>query len=337
MSTDVDDFLAHYGVKGMKWGVRREASLREKARKAESSVSEKAFSEVKSHYRTMIEARYIKKGASERDAQILADKSIRAHKIIAASTAVALTVALSAVATQKIGKEFTGVYIKEGTTLQHLSKNDKLGLSSDRHLYTTFNKLDKLNYQGTFAAEMGGLTGTQIHKIDLKAITNIKAPSNKQAKKIYDEVMGQRGSTSGYRAFINGFYKGDQSGEVYTKFKAALKENGFNAVIDTTDQNAYARAFKPLIVFDSKHNLVEQGARALSKKEIVQKYSATRLSQMVLSESGLKSIGVGASVGAMVAGSSYGTEKALIDNYYRQNPGSKLSRAQVAVDLKLVI
>lgn len=42
MSTDVDDFLMHYGVKGMKWGVTRsQASLDRAAGRAEKKAAKK--------------------------------------------------------------------------------------------------------------------------------------------------------------------------------------------------------------------------------------------------------------------------------------------------------
>ena len=44
MSDEVDDFLAHYGVKGMKWGVRRSDNSSEKAAKAKPVVKQQTES-----------------------------------------------------------------------------------------------------------------------------------------------------------------------------------------------------------------------------------------------------------------------------------------------------
>lgn len=333
-----EQILAHYGVPGMKWGVRKKQSLSDKAKAAESTVSSKAFSDSKSHYRTMIEARYLKRGASIKESQILADKSIRAHKIIAASTAVAVTAAVGAIAAQHIGKQYVGVTLKQGATLQHLSRSDKLNLAKDRHLYTTYNKIDKLNYQGAFSWELGGLKGVPVSQINLKTSGKIKAPSNAEAKKIYEEVLGKKVEAKNYKNFIRSLNLVDQSSnKTYGNFKEALKAKGYNALIDSADQKASSlKAFKPLIVFDSGENLVEKGSRVLSSAEISKKLNMGNTVRAVLDKQHAVRLTTAAAVSTTLASTAYAVEKTRIDNYYKQNPKTNLSRAEVALELKLV-
>lgn len=330
MSTDVDDFLAHYGVKGMKWGVIRKRSpvSGDTSRKKPSmSDTDKPVSA----YRTMLEAKYMKSGSSRSDAIAKADKAIRVQKIVAITGAALLTTAITYAVGNHVAKEFTGVKLAEGTTFQHISKSNSLDLS-DKHLYTTFAKADKFNYQGTFSAELGGNT----HAISLKSIGAIKAPSNFQGQKILAESMGKTSvSRSSYDAFVKGYYKNGSS-EQYVKFKETMAKKGFNAVIDTTDQNFYAKAYKPLIVFDSSSNLVQKGARSISNKEMMGKLTATRLGQLVSSPENIGKVAIGSAI--IASSGSYGiaSNNRSIDDYIRKNPGTKLSRAEVALTLGLV-
>lgn len=321
--TDVDDFLAHFGVKGMKWGVRK--------------VDETTGEIPQSHYRTMMQAAYLKKGMSLAEAQRKTDKAIRVQKIVAITAGVAVASLATYVVANKLGKEFTGVHIREGTTLQHISKSDALGLN-DQHLYTTFKKADKFNYQGTFAAEMGSLTGIQNHTIKLSTTKAVKAPSNVQAQKILGELRGKTVSKSEYRSFINSFYKSSSTEGEMAKFKDLLGSKGFNAVIDTTDQNAYAKAFKPIIVFNSNANLVEKGSRALSRSEVATKNATVRIAQLMTTpdpEVAAK-VALGAGIIGAMQTAQTRNQKARIDKYFIDNPGSKLTRSEAALTLKLV-
>lgn len=330
MSTDVDVFLAHYGVKGMRWGVIRD-NLSSKKGSASETKNSNSSPRPSSAYRTMMEAKYLKAGSSKEEAIAKADKAIRIQKIVAISGAVALSAALAYAAGNRVAKEFTGVKLAEGTTFQHISKSDSLDLT-DKHLYTTFTRGDKFNYQGTFSAELGGNT----HAITLKAIGKIKAPSNAQGQKILAESLGKsKVSQSEYRSFVSGYYKSGTS-EAYVKFKDLMSKKGFNAIIDTTDQNFYAKAYKPLIVFDSSSNLLQKGARSISNKEMLGKMTTTRLSQALTSPENLGKIMAGTAAVSLIGTSSISANNKSIDAYLAKNPGSNLSRAEVALTLGLV-
>lgn len=261
-----EEVIFHFGVKGMKWGVR----------KSQDSIPKK------SAHRIRTEASFIAKGCSPSEAEIRADKVIRTQKKMAIAAGVAIaTIAATSLAI-KIGKEYTGVHVAEGTTLQHISKGDSLDLTG-KHLYTTFKKADKFNYQGTFATELGGLKGTQTHAIALKAKKAIKAPSNVQAKKIMSEAMGKKVNSKEYRKIINRLFKDDENNNpTIKKFKENLIAKGYNAVIDTTDQNAFAKAFKPTIVFNSSQNLGVATSTALSKERIARNFLTVKLSQALV-------------------------------------------------------
>jgi hypothetical protein len=329
MTTDVDAFLAHYGVKGMRWGIIRKAS----AGKTESGGSSEALKLPRppSAYRTMLEAKYQKAGSSRAEAVAKADKAIRIQKVVAIAGAATLATALAYAGGAKLAKEFTGVKLAEGTTFQHISKSGSLDLS-DSHLYTTWAKTDKFNYQGTFAAELGG----NANAISLKSIGKITAPSNAQGQKILAESMGKaKISRSTYDDFVRGYYK-NGDGDMYKKFKETMGKKGFNAVIDTTDQNFYAKAYKPVIVFDSKNNLVQKGARAISNKEMMAKFTATKLAQSMVKPDKLVRITAGTATGSLFVAGAMKSNNVAIDKYLAKHPNSTLTRADAALALGLV-
>ena len=331
MPTDVDDFLAHYGVKGMRWGVIRDKVSGKKSSSSKSKDSSSDPPKPQSAYRTLMEAKYLKAGNSPTEAAAKADKAIRIQKIVAIAGAATVASALLYVAGNKAAKEFTGVKLAEGTTFQHISKSDSLDLT-DKHLYTTFTRGDKFNYQGTFAAELGG----NAHAISLKSIGKIRAPSNFQGQKILAESMGKsKIPRSSYDEFVRGYYKNGDS-EQYAKFKELMTKKGFNAVIDTTDQNFYAKAYKPVIVFDSSSNLLQKGARSISNSEMMTKFSAVKTSQALTNPTNLIKISAGASAAGLVIKGNYQSHDKSIDEYLKKNPGSNLTRSQVALALNLV-
>lgn len=329
MADDVDNFLEHYGVRGMKWGVIRKNPSVKTASKSTAKAAESPRPQ--SAYRVMLEAKYLKAGNSRADAIAKADKSIKIQKIVAITGAATVATALAYAGGAKLAKEFTGVKLAEGTTFQHISKSGSLDLS-DKHLYTTWAKADKFNYQGTFSAELGG----NANAISLKSIGKIKAPSNFQGQKILAESMGKdKISRSTYDTFVRGYYKNGDS-ELYKKFKETMGKKGFNAVIDTTDQNFYAKAYKPVIVFDSKNNLVQKGARAISNKEMMAKFTTTKLAQSMVDPDTLVKITAGTATGSLFVAGAMKSNNVAIDKYLAKHPNSTLTRADAALALGLV-
>src|SRR5699024_12863508 len=71
-----DDYLEHYGVKGMKWGVRREEGPDGLVGKNNSSKEPTGDSN-KSKRRVHLEAKYISKGDDQATAEIKADRRIK--------------------------------------------------------------------------------------------------------------------------------------------------------------------------------------------------------------------------------------------------------------------
>ena len=102
------DFFAHYGVKGMKWGVR----------KAIERGSEKALAR---QYRKAVKK--LKKLSDKADIDTQAKKAKTYGKIGKAAAGVAATGGLMAVGGTGLGKHFTG--LAKNTYVKHLLNNDR--------------------------------------------------------------------------------------------------------------------------------------------------------------------------------------------------------------------
>jgi hypothetical protein len=100
--TIINGELYHWGIKGMKWGVRRyqnkDGSLTAHGKKRYKGDT--ALLKTKSKHRLKLEAQYRQKGMSEEQAEAAAKKRIRIEKTIAAVTGMTLAAA-TAIAVKK--------------------------------------------------------------------------------------------------------------------------------------------------------------------------------------------------------------------------------------------
>lgn len=318
MSTDVDSFLAHYGVKGMKWGVVKKREPGEK-----------------SNYRVNLEGHYISKGLSPADAAISAERRINVQKIIAAAGAVTVVAALGYTAGRHIGREFVDVKLKEGTPLQHVTSTADLKLK-EMPFFTTYAKGDKKNIHALFP---------QVYQIDLAATKTITAPSNAKARKMLSEVLGQsKTMTSKEYARFNYRYFYDDSPEsqkVVSDFFGKVKAAGYNSVLDPKPGGyaiagaMRARLNKPLILLDGANSAIKLGEKAVD--ETLRKRTTTRL-LFTGSASNLaktfspQGIALGAGLGT-AAGVNQRMKVSAIDNYYKAHPTSTYTRSELAAML----
>lgn len=127
-----DDFLEHYGVKGMKWGIRHDAPN----------------SHTKSRHRMNLEERYIKKGFGKSDAEQAASKRLRTEKIIAGIGATTVAAALAYMAYNKYSQEFID---------KTLTKDIKFTTITTEHIRNPFVK-NVMSEQSKKDADLLGLT-----------------------------------------------------------------------------------------------------------------------------------------------------------------------------------
>ena len=313
MTTDVDDFLAHYGVKGMKWGVVK-----------------KKDPDRKSNHRINLEGHYIKKGLSAKDAAISADRRIKVEKAIALAGAATVTAAVAYAAGRYVGREFVDVKLKQGTPLQHITSTGNMQIK-DLPLFTTFNKGDKKNIHALFP---------QTYQVDLSAKTAITAPSNYKARQMLSEVLGKNKtmSSSEYARFNYRYFYDDapESQKVVSDFFGKVKAAGYNSVLDPKPggyavQGIRARLHQPLIVLDADSNVRKIGEKAVSSelyKRAARKVLAKEAALSAAFPLGVASVGLGSA-----AAVNSRMKVAAIDEYYKKYPNSTYTRSELSAML----
>lgn len=156
------DEMYHYGIKGMKWGVRRfetkggKLTPAGKKRYADDSVGEKKpkkqlkIPDKKSKHRTNLEEKYKQKGMSQQEAEQAAARRIRGEKYAAAAAAV--TVA-SCVAYCKYKNFTTDKELSENTDFQRIMQlMEGQNIENRDSMYVAYNKRDKAKYKGLLGA-----------------------------------------------------------------------------------------------------------------------------------------------------------------------------------------
>lgn len=198
--------LYHFGIKGMKWGIRRfqkkDGSLTPAGRKryddepsngssttsaagSKSTRSSKSSGvKTKTTHRQRLEQKYRDQGMSEEQARAAADKRIKTEKVIAATAALTLVAATAYVANKHIRERADG-YIKSGTTLQRIAKDPTVNM--DNAMYTAYNKSDMTKYKGMYGTQLMGQSG-RVHKISLNADKDIKIVSRDKAASVFADL-----------------------------------------------------------------------------------------------------------------------------------------------------
>lgn len=355
-----DYVLVHYGVKGMKWGVRKDRPI---SKRKQARLDSKA--ETRRDARVHAEARYIRKGKSPEEAARLVDRNLKIAKIVSVTAGVALTAAAINAGNNYRIKQFTETVIEKGQTLQHI-RPDTPNFAMDRRLYATFLKGDQRRYDGLFinhllSARKGleGLTDEQrkahgievaskIAKHTLRATERIHAPSQEQAAGLYKEFLTGRGGSLGreaskwgkqvaklnYRQFNRELVTDGTSRSA--QFYDFMKSKGYNAILDANDQFFSGfNAKKPIIVFNPDSTLAKAG------KTIVNEQAGKRLGDLqtagVVAKQLAPLLGIGAGIGTLnyrgKRGIAESNTSAAVDKYLKLYPGSNLTRAEIAANL----
>lgn len=363
--------LQHHGIKGQKWGRRRfqnEDGTLTPAGK-ERYDDDTPNNPARPKHRDKLITKYEREGFSRSDAEYLAERRIKAEKIVAGAAAVTV-VAATAYAVNKHIKTKVDIVIKEGAELQRISGNTSL----ERALYVSYNKTDNLKYRGLYGMNAKAPNGLQ--QMTLRTKSAIKIPSRQKAQDTFIDMLkndkefnavtrrslkdmkskdyfpfgmkstinefvdnGKLSSKKEYKDLYDAFNMGfaNTRGDTKTSntmFYNKLKELGYDAITDINDQKYSGyRAKAPTIIFNNTKVGLEK-VTELSKDQITSDYLSAKkiLAGQEKVENILSILKDTGKMGVGVGALSsgiYAMNSKAIREYRKEHPNSKLTDKEI--------
>lgn len=211
--------LYHWGIKGMKWGVRRyqnkDGTLTPAGKKRYNDLTSGTVK--KSKYRTKLENVYMEKGLSRENAVLAADRKIKTQKVLAAVAGVTVAAASAYVVHRNIKERADGL-IKEGGVLKRVESQKTatlFGLGKNQNLhdafYVTDNDYDHKNYSDALGWQRALYSGNA-YQMEIEAKRDIKIASQKKArdtlkKLLTDDEFLRTSSASDFTSDLRGKHK----------------------------------------------------------------------------------------------------------------------------------
>lgn len=357
----------HYGVPGMKWGVRRyqnkDGFYTQNGRRRYFNGSNK----VRTSHKDKLIAKYKEKGYSNKAAELAAKKRIRNERIMIAAGAITLTAAVAYLATRDNFDRADRI-IKEGAKLGRIENNDSGKLYDG--FYAFNNKRDAVRYKGFYGNQVAS-TGAKTYLMDLTTTGSIKIPSRDNAKKALSELikedptyarnlksMLETKSGSSLRDRIasralKDLSKGNVTDAIYdavntdlvlkgdvpdyqkAKYYEKLASKGYNAIRDIHDvKYSGYKSQDPLIIFDKSKVMINKVSQ-MSTSEVDSNFFKA-IGQNVLEytqDYTLKALMVGgaATTGLTAGAQSAKTvgEKNFLRAYKKAHPETKKTEYQI--------
>lgn len=235
-----NDIIQHYGVKGMKWGIRKEyiSNAIDKVKGMKLNVNKQDVSnildKIKSGAKKVKEApknlyndhvenirfKYKQKGYSPEEVERRTQRRLKMEKVAVATAATVAVAYTGYILKNRIENEFTGSILKKGTKIDTVTDVDKLDLS--KRFYGSPDVFDKLRYQGMYAKQrtLNSMGMAKNNVVTARVNKDIRVAPQKEAKRVFDKL-----------------YNNDT--EFRNTYERILNSGRWNPLIDNKIKNDY--------------------------------------------------------------------------------------------------
>lgn len=252
--------LAHHGIKGMKWGIRRfqneDGTLTAEGQKRYNQDGTKKSRQQR------LEEQYRAAGKTQDQARALAQSKIRGERVAIALGAIAVTAAVAG-AVHYRNKYVLDQYIPEDMPIKRITVDADPTHLHDRAFYATTKKRDQAKYVGLLGQlrqeqqmRFNGNNPLPVNEITIKT-KGAKVASIKSGRDAYRELLrtnpefAQLNRYSNYERFNRKGLISDNRNDrrMQDIFYKHLHDKGYDGVIDINDIKGGFKAKAPTIFF----------------------------------------------------------------------------------------
>lgn len=355
-----EKIIAHYGVKGMRWGVRNEDKEIANARyRSRQQKSNEEYSKIRKSNISRFEekdfARYKKQGMTTKDARLRARKSrnMKAALIVAGVAGVTLA---SIRAKKIMNYKYVDSLVKAGTKMQNLNTHNPKVMGE--RVFATLGRADKVAYKGLYGPTLKlSSKGKTVYNTTLSATKDIPIASEKSAVNIMRKLSASNADYS--KILLNDIRKyngpktlktklllerakldlkrGKITSSVYraqnvvltgtkssdksaSMFQKAVEKSGYGGVRDVHDMIYSPMKANSPTILFGKNQVAVSSSKKVSGIEMASSAVPT-----VVGKYGAYPV---AGVGA-VTGTGEISDRLAIDAYRKQHPKTRLNNNQI--------
>ena len=364
-----DLYLAHHGIKGMKWGVRRyqnpDGTLTDEGKKRYAEDGNGGYKKLTRYERAY--AKYKAIGYDDEKAAKAAKGKVATERALAIIGGVTVA-AVTAYAGYRIMDTNRDRFISPDKVMQTVHKGDiSERIKPGNPFYATYDKKDNTIYASRVFSHFG--EDSSVTKFYTK--DGIKVASEKTGRKIFEELRAKDPEIAEYAKRVRAGGTGSKAyqmfnyslvlrndsdtvkqmgladldhDKIHKRFYDELRKRGYGAVIDTNDSKREGFTFNPVIVFDNQIKHVVSSVKAtpedLGTKRMVKgaAYATARktllhpVSDPTAAAAGAYFVGMLGLTSASTASASrdLNARANYVERYRQEHPNTKLTNAEIA-------